>query len=176
MENTELIDILSNHINKYPKMEVQDVIKLLYQNEFGGGHLISDSNKSFTYLTYEYENIKKDFSLPLYEDIGNNLVRLNLKAIDITKISLIEINDIFVSSSNKVKGSMNSFLNKIELVKQLTINNFFNFSYEELNEYLNQYKKNNYPIVSHSKTYKDNYDPSYRVILKDYLRQIKTVY
>ena len=173
MKNDDLIDILKYHINKYPKMEVQDVIKLLYQNEFGGGHLISDSNKSLTYLNYEYENIKKDFSLPLYEDIGNNLIRLNLKAIDTTKISLMEINDIFVSSSNKVKGSMNSFLNKIELVKQLTINNFFIFTYEELDEYLNKYKKNNYPIVSHSKTYKDNYDPAYRVVIKDYLNQIK---
>ena len=36
MKNDDLIDILKYHINKYPKMEVQDVIKLLYQNEFGG--------------------------------------------------------------------------------------------------------------------------------------------
>ena len=38
----ELIKILRAHAEKYPLMRPQDAVKLVYQNEFGGGHLIVD--------------------------------------------------------------------------------------------------------------------------------------
>ena len=33
-----LEQILQDHARKYPKMEPTDAVKLIYQNEFGGGH------------------------------------------------------------------------------------------------------------------------------------------
>ena len=38
----ELKVILITHANRYPLMQPQDAVKLIYQNEFGGGHLIRD--------------------------------------------------------------------------------------------------------------------------------------
>ena len=35
-------NILIEHNQRYPHMVIQDFVKLIYQNEFGGGHLISD--------------------------------------------------------------------------------------------------------------------------------------
>ena len=52
--------------------------------------------------------------------------------------------------------------------------NLLPFSIKELNEYLLEYEKVNYPMVSHSLTYKENYHPSYRVIKKDFLLTMKT--
>ena len=31
-------EILLAHLKQYPQMQLQDVVKLLYQSEFGGGH------------------------------------------------------------------------------------------------------------------------------------------
>ena len=36
----ELEAILKIHVKRYPLMQPTDAVKLIYQNEFGGGHLI----------------------------------------------------------------------------------------------------------------------------------------
>ena len=45
--------ILKEQYGLYPKMQPQDFIKLAYQSEFGGGHLIEDEAKSLEYLEKE---------------------------------------------------------------------------------------------------------------------------
>lgn len=169
MNQKELYDILSLHVNLYPQMEPIDVIKLLYQNEFGGGHLIKDSSSSLSYLKKEYEATIKDKNSPLFIDIGNNIVRINLSAIDFYGISVEKLNELFVYSSNKVKGSIDSFKEKIEYVKHLAKDSFFNFSYDDFITLLDKYEKANYPMVSHSETFKELYKPAYRIIIKDRL-------
>ena len=75
----EIKGILLEHFNKYPEMQVQDMIKLIYQNEFAGGHLIDDEQESLKRLQAEMENLENsglNEEKPLFEDIGNGLVRL----------------------------------------------------------------------------------------------------
>ena len=50
-----MIEIIKEHIKNYPQMQIQDVAKLLYQSEFGGGHLIADANRSLERIKAEYE-------------------------------------------------------------------------------------------------------------------------
>ena len=38
-------EILLAHLKQYPQMQLQDVVKLLYQSEFGGGHMITSPEK-----------------------------------------------------------------------------------------------------------------------------------
>lgn len=42
---------------KYPQMQVQDAVKLLYQSEFGGGHMIADSEKSLARILWEWNEM-----------------------------------------------------------------------------------------------------------------------
>ena len=167
----QLKEILLIHSQKYPKMEVADAVKLIYQNEFGGGHLILNPEHSLKYLISECNNttnFNQDFE---YEDIGNGLVRVNLYYIKDSSVKISKLNEIFVISANEHKGNLNSFIEKLDLLRTLTIQNNFNFSIMDLDEYLKEYKKNNYPMVSHSQTYKDNYYPSYRIVLKKYINK-----
>ena len=46
----ELKAILIAHAKRYPPMQPQDAVKLIYQNEFGGGHLIRDEEACLNYL------------------------------------------------------------------------------------------------------------------------------
>ena len=41
--------ILASHAERYPLMEPTDAVKLIYQNEFGGGHLIRDEESCLNY-------------------------------------------------------------------------------------------------------------------------------
>jgi hypothetical protein len=167
----ELKKVLLEHANKYPKMNVSDAVKLIYQNEFGGGHLILNPENSLKYLIYECHNTVNFNQEYEYEDIGNGLVRVNLYFIKDNEEKIRKINEIFVTSANEHKGNLNSFIEKLDLLRTLTIQNNFNFSIMDLDEYLKEYKKNNYPMVSHSQTYKDNYYPSYRIVLKKYINK-----
>ena len=48
-------EILLEHFHRYPQMQLQDAVKLLYQSEFGGGHMVTSPEKSLKSL--EDENL-----------------------------------------------------------------------------------------------------------------------
>jgi glutathione peroxidase-family protein len=73
-------------------------------------------------------------------------------------------NDIFVESSNIVRGTFDSFREKLSLLVRLTEKGSFGFSLAELQKYLTDYENRGYPVVSHSREYRDSYRPAYRVV------------
>ena len=160
----ELKAILIAHAKRYPLMQPQDAVKLIYQNEFGGGHLIRDEEACLNYLRREYADLEKDPTVPLYEDIGNGIVRVNLGAV--REEALEQLGQDFIASAAKHKGTLDSFLNKLEVLISLTADGVFTFDADALNAYLSEYKAAGYPAVSHSPEYRQAYNPAYRVILR----------
>ena len=63
--------ILLAHAARYPLMEPTDAVKLIYQNEFGGGHLIKDTSACLNFLRQEYDATPQKSNFPLIEEIGN---------------------------------------------------------------------------------------------------------
>ena len=160
----ELRAILIAHAKRYPLMQPTDAVKLIYQNEFGGGHLIRDEEACLNYLHREYADLEKDPTAPLYEDIGNGIIRVNLAAL--REEDLEQLGKAFIDSAAKHKGTLDSFLNKLEVLQTLTSEGVFAFDLDALNAYLSEYKAVGYPAVSHSEQYRQAYTPAYRVILK----------
>ena len=103
----EIIEILKTQAIKYPKMTPQDAVKLIYQNEFGGGHLIRDKEFVLKRLLNEYEAAEKSKKEEKYEEIGNNIIRVNLKAL--SKEELENLCDCFILSAQIHKGNILSF-------------------------------------------------------------------
>lgn len=165
----ELERILREHAERYPKMQPTDAVKLIYQNEFGGGHLIRNEQACMAYLRREYTEIAKDAAIPLYEDIGNGIVRVNLAAVPENRLE--QLGNDFIRSAAERKGNLDSFLRKLAVLKKLTGQGIFPFRLDELNTYLADYEKAGYPAVSHSQTYRDEYQPAYRIVLSNYARQ-----
>ena len=160
----ELEQILREHAKRYPLMQPCDAVKLIYQNEFGGGHLIRDEQACLNYLRREYADLEKDPTVPLYEDIGNGIVRVNLAAV--REEALEQLGQDFIASAAKHKGTLDSFLNKLGVLHKLTTAGVFSFDLDALNAYLSKYKAAGYPAVSHSPEYRQAYNPAYRVILR----------
>ena len=160
----ELEQILREHTKRYPLMQPCDAVKLIYQNEFGGGHLIRDEQACLNYLRREYADLEKDPTAPMYEDIGNGIVRVNLAAV--REEALEQLGQDFIASAAKHKGTLDSFLNKLGVLHKLTTAGVFSFDLDALNAYLSEYKAAGYPAVSHSPEYRQAYNPAYRVILR----------
>ena len=163
----ELKAILITHAKRYPLMQPRDAVKLIYQNEFGGGHLIRDEEACLNYLRREYATLEKDPTAALYEDIGNGIVRVNLAAVK--PEDLEQLGRDFIRSAAKHKGTLDSFLNKLEVLRMLTTEGVFAFDLDALNTYLSEYKAAGYPAVSHSEQYRQAYKPAYRIIRNAYL-------
>ena len=158
----ELKQILREHAKRYPLMQPTDAVKLIYQNAFGGGHLIRDEQAVLNYLRSEYESVEKDSAMPLYEDIGNGIVRLNLAAVK--PEDLEQLGRDFIRSAAEHKGTMACFLAKLSVLVELTNQGVFAFGPIELAAYLAEYEKMGYPAVSHSQAYRQAYRPAYRVV------------
>lgn len=161
--------IILSHALMYPRMEPRDVVKLIFQHTFGGGHMIQNEEESLAHLKAEYKTVTKRTDIPLFENIGNGLVRLHLAAVNLNEYSLERINQAFVLSANTTKGTKDEFINKLSFIK-MNFHRFpFAFSAENFQKYVSEYARAGYPAVSHSETYRNAYHPSYRVIRKSFL-------
>ena len=160
----ELEKILRCHAKRYPLMEPTDAVKLIYQNEFGGGHLIKDPAAALEYLRREYEGVEKDPAAPLWEDIGNGIVRVHLAAVP--EDALSRLGQAFLRSAAAYQGSLPRFREKFKVLCKLAEEGIFSFGSDELAAYLQQYEAAGYPAVSHSERYRNAYRPAYRVVQK----------
>ena len=154
--------ILMEHVKKYPMMQPTDAVKLIYQNEFGGGHLIKDETACINYLFHEYNAATKNGNTQLYESIGNGMVRVNLSAVK--QDQLMSLGQAFIRGAAQHQGNMDRFYTKREVLRSLTAEGYFSFDTEELQQYLKVYMAAGCPAVSHSDQYRQLYQPSYRVV------------
>ncbi len=162
----DLRETLTVHAGKYPAMTPQDGVKLIYQNEFGGGRLIADPAQSLERLRAECAAVPRAPSAPLAEDIGNGMVRINLGGLDLAEYPLEALNRDFVRSAVLHRGSMDAFLEKLNVLRELAKEGAFGFSAQELEDYLEPCLESGCPPVSHSGAYRAAYRPAYRVVLR----------
>jgi len=161
--------IILNHAVRYPLMEPRDIVKLLFQNTFGGEHMIPNAEESLARLKAEYKTVVKRTDIPLFEDIGNGLFRLHLAAVNLNEYSLERINQAFIQSANSTEGTQDEFIEKLTFIKTNFHSFPFLFSAENFQKYVSEYARAGYPAVSHSESYRNAYHPSYRVIRKSFL-------
>lgn len=157
----ETRSILLQHRKTYPKMELRDEVKLLYQNEFGGGHLIADPDAARSRLTEELGSCA-DTGAALFDPVGNGSVRVNLYPAS-GRLTAQTLFKIFLLSSRRVRGSKESFREKLELLYDF-------HEWAEVDAFLREYEKAGYPALSHSEAYRAAYAPAYRVIGQEYAR------
>jgi len=162
-----MYQILLDHAGRYPLMEPTDAVKLIYQNEFGGGHLIRDAQGCLDYLRREYEAVAQSPDAPLLEDIGNGMVRVYLNALDRSGYPVDRLGADFIRSAHAHRGSPDRFLEKLEILRQLTRDGRMPFSEAALEAYLEDYRRAGYPMVSHSEAYRNAYAPAYRIIVRE---------
>ena len=146
-------------------MEIRDLVKLIYQSEFGGGHMIANPQMSLNRIQEEYHSLKPealDVS-SVVENIGDGLSRIYLSCLD-HGIPAEVLNEMFVHSANNKKGSVAGLEEKIELIIYMCHNKELSYNVDEVIDFFETWKQDGYPAMSHSETYRQNYHPAYRVI------------
>lgn len=164
----EVEGALLRHATRYPLMQPQDAVKLLYQSEFGAGHLLDNPEENLSHLRLECQTAAPDDESPLFETIGGGFSRLNLKAAAAKESTVLAIHRIFAAGAAKTCGSMEGFAEKLAMLLRLTEAGRLPFSLSACADYLEQYRKQGMPAVSHSDSYRAAYKPAYRVVPSAY--------
>ena len=172
-----LEDVLLQHFDRYPQMQPQDAVKLIYQQEFGPGHLVKDEMKAMEYLRQEMAGVGEPMpGEALYESIGNGLCRLNLRPCKAKGIPLEDILRLFAETANGTQGDKKKFSAGIHVLQKLAEEDETPFEPVLLDIFLAKYPKS-CPAVHHSDAYRLAYQPAYRVVsqrkLKDYLKALR---
>ena len=167
-------DVLRAHIRRYPKMELADVVKLLYQSEFAGGHLIKNDAESFARLEQESLTAQPCPAFSgAFEDIGGGLCRAHIAQIKAHGIGMQTLHRLFAATAHAVRGSTESFEQKLGAFFADCTAGALPFSAEDLKNYTDKQQALGWPPVSHSAAYREAYAPAYRIVKADYCRYIK---
>lgn len=154
---TELRSLIEEELKK-GGVETTDILKFIFQNEFGPGHTIDDPSAVKMRLETEMENIEGSINEPLYTELGNGYVRLNLKRLKAEDMDGDFISKLAILSSNR-PGTREGFENKVKDISDLI----------PLDEELKSWIADGEKLFSHSESYKSENDPHYIVINKKYV-------
>ncbi len=161
----ELMSILKEHLCRYPAMTAQDCVKFLYQAVLGPSHLGRSGTPKVDYIANEMAKAPKR-DLPLWESIGNGLIRFNLDSTQ-NHLRPETIHALFLLTSKEHRGSLDELKEQLFLWEGLATH-----PAEEVAEELWKLADSNYAPASHSQPYHEAYDPHYRLICKRFTRYL----
>ncbi len=93
------LQLLKMQLLRYPQAQAQDLFKLLYQQEFGCGHLLTDPDAALIRLQEEALGAP---SVPHpMEPIGNGLCRLHLSLVRRGKLRGETLTQMFALSAQQ---------------------------------------------------------------------------
>ena len=162
---------LQEQLKRYPKMEIQDVYKFLYQATMGNEHFMGDEKEARRYLDEEYAQANAAEDGPEFEPLtaDSSLVRVNLRPFKFHKREsgkLMEAMTRTAAGFRKNPALLKLYWNEVE---QLAVETRIPYKPEELRAFFVRMEQENYPAVDHSKAYIEAYHPSYRVVLRSSL-------
>ena len=163
---------LKYHLHTHPAALPQDAVKFCYQAAYGGGHLITDPVRAAQYLAAERAGLTQNPAMPLTEPLGRGLVRLNLTSPEAASLSDSAILRVFSSGAAHVlarEDNDTAFVQALDQLTSLAKSGGTPFSADALAAYLDVYRAEGCPMVSHTPEYRTAYAPSYRVIEEQYV-------
>jgi hypothetical protein len=153
--------VLQFHLNRYPKMQIQDVYKLLHQASLGSEHAVSNPESARRWLVRELAEMGEGISEPLIDPISpdGKIVRVHLRPYVAAGYDLDLLLDAFVRTANNYRGD-------IQLLEQYWQDavGMARFSTREMDDFFSALKEKNYPAVHHSAEYGKHFHPAYRVV------------
>lgn len=165
MDINSISEFIIEHCKQYPALEITDMLKALYQSSFGCGHMIS--SKAYDYLLEELNltAISDDTFTPL----PGNFTRTPLSFLKKSGMSSDTFFKLFLLSSNAPCEQSEHLEKKLNILLTLTERKQTPFNYNKLEEAIEKWRKNGFPLMRHSDSFRRHYAPSYRIICNDYI-------
>lgn len=165
----DVMTLSARQLQRWPEARVQDVVKALYQAEFGCGHLITDADRGLQWLRAEMAQCPSDADAPLTEGLGE-FSRVHLAPAAQLGLGMETLFRLFALSAQEKVGSMERFCRQLDALEEMAASGEIPLDAEETQRFLAQYRASGCPATRHSQTFRDAYQPAYRVVRSDYAR------
>lgn len=157
---------LCRHCEEYPKLQLADLHKYIYQSACGCEHLLSDEEKIIEYIKEEAANCRSHLGEPT-EALDGAYCRVHLDWLK-KGLSPGTLGKLFVLSACHEENGMRVLEEKLEALLELISEGKLPFVYKEARDAADNWKKQGYPACRHSEVFREHYGPAYRVIKKEY--------
>lgn len=159
-------ELLSQHIARYPRMQLDDIYKLLHQAALGPGHAVKDLTSARAWLEKEAAELGPGPVEPENDIISSDgkLARVHLRNWVAAGRSLDDLNRLFVETANSYTPSRERLEKFCGCLGDLAGAGRIPFTQQEVVAYFDRIAHASYPVVHHSRTYNDAYSPAYRVV------------
>ncbi len=165
--------IVNQHLGKYPEMEIIDFYKLVNDASIGPVRLGTDKKKILEYLKLELKYIKPNSELELIEKISpsDKYIRVNLPKF-LALNGKPELLAEAISKSAAEKHDANVIEDNWQQVYDLIKSGKTVYTKEDIIAFDKLLEKDKYRFYYHSKIYKKQYSPSYRIVARKYWQEI----
>jgi uridine kinase/riboflavin transporter FmnP len=168
-EKEEIKGLVKKQLELYPKAEAVDLLKVLYQNEFGPGHLITNPLKNLQLLEKEaWDLTDKSSNENPVEPIGNGLCRLHLRALSSKGLDVNTLAKFFALSAVRLRGNRARFLQKVHVLEELCRDKKVKMKETQVKEALTKWEQDGGGLFRHSEIFRTTYAPAYRVVEKQF--------
>ncbi len=158
--------ILLDHYARYPLMELQDALKLAYQNAFGPGHMMRNPKEAEKAFLREWAGCTTNAD-PLYVPVGNGLCRASLYACREKGLPAPAVFELFRSACAQREGE--GILGENLLILQDLCEQEL-LPFDPVQVHILSAKGIRQP--HHSKRYLEQYAPSYRLVMQHAFREL----
>ncbi len=161
MSTDNQIEFLQFQLSAYPRMQIEDLYKLVFQGVMGSGHAITSFSEADNWLRSELLSIGEVRATEkTIEILSTEIARVNLRPFVASGGDTDALLDAFIRTGNEHKGSVESLL--LEFRKASGIHN--QFSTAEIAAFITDQRERDFGSVHHSAIYRKLYRPAYRVV------------
>jgi hypothetical protein len=164
-------------LETYPQSTLKDLYKNFFQDEFGPGHIVSDTATAGKYLRLELEN-NDHFNGKDFESLGwqGNFVRVNLRLIKDTIIPYNTYFQYFIESVSLINTITQekwieewTAIDSIICTMNLRLPNFENDRLE-----IFSLLRSGKSVIHHSEIFEKAYEPHYRIMDKKHAEALQS--
>ncbi len=158
---------LLSHYQKYPRIQIRDIFKYLYQSAFGCEHLVSSVDDAADRISKEY-TAHSLCDGALTDALDGEYSRVHLCYLD-KGLSARTLAKLFCESAKTETDGKTDLEMGLAVTGQLVNEGKLPFSPDEFKKAVTEWRSLGYPPVHHSEIFRQSYHPSYRVISNRYL-------
>jgi len=165
-----LASLILEHRNRRPLMQVRDVYKMLYQAYLGIGHLIASPEQALRSLHEELARFADAPDAcedePLWESISpdDTVGRLNLRPFRRLGLEADALSRALVAFAERPPGDWRDLAHSWAVVGRLIRDGVLPFGRASFRGFTSYVLREHYPAVHHSRQYRTEYRPAYRVL------------
>ena len=164
--------LLTAHFERYPAMQLDDVYKLLHQAALGPGHAVDNPAAARKRLDQEIQALGSGTTEPRHDIISpdGRLGRVHLRTYLEGGGNVDALHRAFVETANTYPASADKLAKFCGCLGDLAAVGGIPFTQEEVVAYFELIAQDGYPVIHHSKAFRNAYQPAYRVVAIDLLQ------